>query len=442
MKKLLILVLLATFSLTLFSRNSNIAFAAVTTSTCEINNRPASLTLTPSKNPDNPNLYKLTFKIDSQEPIFDSNKRYKISYLDPRSAGGLGSSSTEDDSPTISQRSLTFDSNNINILDTSTGIESTELLLSPVLYEITGGFDTPLCLFNINLVFGTQSNPTNPSDPNAAPSSCTTSVQYFPAQTTTIPGLDGLRAQVIEKRAPYALLKIEGIEKNPELRRGVKIVDRNNQNKLFADYCYPQDDLINGIVLPNPYGNKYWYSGRYDITVTERCAVWLESPAAQGNPICFDENRPTVLSIGEGKPLLEGDPCVVNGPRKCDKSAPHCVPSGYGENEGICKSKPSIANFCDTKDGYCSTIFGKLYFSPAGFARSTLTFLLSISGGILLIYLIISGYKLMTSQGDPDKIKDAREAVTAAIAGILLIIFSIAILQLVTVDILGLPGFR
>ena len=47
----------------------------------------------------------------------------------------------------------------------------------------------------------------------------------------------------------------------------------------------------------------------------------------------------------------------------------------------------------------------------------------------------------MTSQGDPEKLKDAKEGIIAAIAGILLIIFSLSILQLITTDIIGIPGF-
>ncbi len=73
--------------------------------------------------------------------------------------------------------------------------------------------------------------------------------------------------------------------------------------------------------------------------------------------------------------------------------------------------------------------------------RWILGFVLSISGGILLLLLIINGYKLMVSQGDPEKTKDARDAIISAIAGLLLIIFSLVLIQLITVNILGIPGF-
>jgi hypothetical protein len=66
---------------------------------------------------------------------------------------------------------------------------------------------------------------------------------------------------------------------------------------------------------------------------------------------------------------------------------------------------------------------------------------LSLSGGIVVLLIIASGYRLMTSQGDPEKVKGAREQLTAAIVGLLFIIFSLVILQAITVDIFHIPGF-
>jgi hypothetical protein len=47
----------------------------------------------------------------------------------------------------------------------------------------------------------------------------------------------------------------------------------------------------------------------------------------------------------------------------------------------------------------------------------------------------------MTSQGNPEKVQAAREQLTSAIVGLLFIIFSLAILTIIGVDILKLPGF-
>ncbi len=87
------------------------------------------------------------------------------------------------------------------------------------------------------------------------------------------------------------------------------------------------------------------------------------------------------------------------------------------------------------------TALGFVRTDSNGFTKWLLGFVLSIAGGIVIIIIIVAGYKLMTSQGDPEKIKNARDQLTAAIIGLLFIIFSLAILELITRDILGLPGF-
>lgn len=87
------------------------------------------------------------------------------------------------------------------------------------------------------------------------------------------------------------------------------------------------------------------------------------------------------------------------------------------------------------------TALGTIGTEAPEFVRWVLGFVLGISGGIVLIIIIITGYKLMTSQGDPEKIKNAKDALTAAIVGLLFIIFSLVILQFITADILQLPGF-
>lgn len=88
------------------------------------------------------------------------------------------------------------------------------------------------------------------------------------------------------------------------------------------------------------------------------------------------------------------------------------------------------------------TAFGDISTSPEGFISKVLAIVLSLSGGILLLLLILAGYRLMTSQGDPEKVKEARERVTSAIIGIFFIIFSFVAYQFITSNVLSLPGFK
>lgn len=79
---------------------------------------------------------------------------------------------------------------------------------------------------------------------------------------------------------------------------------------------------------------------------------------------------------------------------------------------------------------------------PVGFIKSIFSVLLSISGGIALILIIYSGYQIMLSQGNAEKVEGAKETLTSAIIGLLFIIFSLVLLQTIGVDILRIPGFE
>jgi len=73
--------------------------------------------------------------------------------------------------------------------------------------------------------------------------------------------------------------------------------------------------------------------------------------------------------------------------------------------------------------------------------KTVFTLLLSISGAIILLIVIRSGYILMISQGNAEKIKEAQDRLTSAVVGLLFLIFSLVILEVIGVDILKIPGF-
>lgn len=67
---------------------------------------------------------------------------------------------------------------------------------------------------------------------------------------------------------------------------------------------------------------------------------------------------------------------------------------------------------------------------------------LGIGGGIAFILLLLGGFQIMTSRGDPNKLKAGQELLTSAIAGLLLLIFSLVILRIIGFDILGIVAFK
>ncbi len=64
-----------------------------------------------------------------------------------------------------------------------------------------------------------------------------------------------------------------------------------------------------------------------------------------------------------------------------------------------------------------------------------------MSGGVALLTFLAAGFIFSTSQGDPKAYGKAKEMMTAAIVGILFVIFSITILQFIGYEILKIPGF-
>ncbi len=64
-----------------------------------------------------------------------------------------------------------------------------------------------------------------------------------------------------------------------------------------------------------------------------------------------------------------------------------------------------------------------------------------IGAGIAFLVIIYAGFIVMTSSGNPERLKAGQELLTSAIAGLLLLIFSVFILKFIGIDILGLCKF-
>lgn len=125
-----------------------------------------------------------------------------------------------------------------------------------------------------------------------------------------------------------------------------------------------------------------------------------------------------------------------------------CVPKNVSDvppNPTTVSSLPPCKHYGDkAKNEGClivDTAFGPIQTDAAGLVQGIFTILLGLSGGVAILLVIAAGYQLMTSQGNPEKVKEGRERLIAAIVGLLFIIFSAAILQIIGVDLLHLPGF-
>ena len=135
--------------------------------------------------------------------------------------------------------------------------------------------------------------------------------------------------------------------------------------------------------------------------------------------------------------------------RNCDDIGDSCCPvmgtytcdGGWVCNGGVCAvnvpGTPHPAT-CATETGIM-TAFGCIRFdSVTTVTKSFLDVGIGIAGGIAFLIIVWAGLTLLTSSGNPEKVKHGQELLTAAIAGLVMIILSIIILRIIGVNILGL----
>lgn len=67
---------------------------------------------------------------------------------------------------------------------------------------------------------------------------------------------------------------------------------------------------------------------------------------------------------------------------------------------------------------------------------------IGIGGGIAFIIMLAAVFMIMTSAGDPKRLQAGQELITSALMGLLLIIFSVFLLQFIGVQVLDIPGFK
>lgn len=135
--------------------------------------------------------------------------------------------------------------------------------------------------------------------------------------------------------------------------------------------------------------------------------------------LCIPAKKPTPTPIGPS-PAPPRLPCS----------------SGWDKNNHLTTNRNDIVS-CHT----VATGLGTIGTDQQSFIKSLFGIILSISGGIALLLIIYGGYQLMTSRGKPEAMDAARDQITAAIIGLLLIIFSLVLLQVIGYDILRIPGF-
>lgn len=181
-----------------------------------------------------------------------------------------------------------------------------------------------------------------------------------------------------------------------------------------------------------------------------------------------------IKSSGGANDLCVGmETCVVNNAIYCCDTSAECstVADSFCSNFGSCKPNSYV---CEQEFGQkncqegekcgkdCSKSTGSLAYSdptclggngidtaigciPVNdtnvFMGWILGWAIGIGGGIAFLLIIYASFMVMTSQGNPERLKAGQELLTSAISGLILLIFSVFILRFIGLDILGLGIF-
>lgn len=146
----------------------------------------------------------------------------------------------------------------------------------------------------------------------------------------------------------------------------------------------------------------------------------------------IDTSKPYCV---KGKPETIGSECRCIDD-KIVKLARLCGPISAGGEKTKCLD-------CVTNGKGVWTGLGCLYTDPSKLIeKNILGFGIGIAGGAAFLCILYAAFLMQTSSGNPERLKKAREYLTNCITGLLLIIFSVLILRLIGLNILGIPGFK
>lgn len=102
----------------------------------------------------------------------------------------------------------------------------------------------------------------------------------------------------------------------------------------------------------------------------------------------------------------------------------------------------AASEWCNTLGTEFNSAIGCIpVFNSEDFLGFLLRWATGIGAGIAFLLIVYGGFMIMTSSGNPDRLKAGQELLTSAISGLILLIFSIFILKVIGIDILGIPGF-
>jgi len=238
---------------------------------------------------------------------------------------------------------------------------------------------------------------------------------------------------------------------NVEMRKSAGDLTTNCGEYISGPMCTKKISLIGQIPTATPTLTSGQQNGEY------RCNSRNPSCPFNEYPICKEavvECSPPGCVVGM---YLKGGGYVYDCAYKTEVSGQGtCGWDTMGNETSNCGKdyypfwcehaggKDCLCIYKDHSPPVCETISTT---TPTDIPLSTpinniLKYSMGIGGIIAFLLIVFGGFQIILSAGNPEKIKAGKEMITSAITGLLLIIFSVFILRLIGVNILGIPGFK
>jgi len=215
--------------------------------------------------------------------------------------------------------------------------------------------------------------------------------------------------------------------------------DINNPDHVES-YCTKAPDT------PNQCPSAEW---RYnpETKLCEGSDIDTQPPKQCDYPKVFDPAQ-GLCCIDSGPTYTECEPSTNTGcdrgyhydedKKLCVENTAH-IPSSETNGDPITLS----AEPCDYNGSKgIKTALGCIPYEPVSLIGWVLRWAIGVGGGIAFLLMAFASYQLMTSAGNPERLKAGQEMFVSAGAGLLFIIFSVFLLQLIGADILQIPGFN
>ncbi len=180
---------------------------------------------------------------------------------------------------------------------------------------------------------------------------------------------------------------------------------------------------------------------------TEDIPITTDADASVAGKCSFEYRvelkLPIPLSIIDNKCKSGYEPNATIIPPSCTCRLPaDVVKAGGAIPTTLCT--PGAANCSSAAGIECAggkgvvTAIGCIHTEPIEFVKDFLKLAMGIAGGIGFLFMLYGVFLMITSAGNPDTLKNGSGIFTNAIIGLLFIIFSLLLLKIIGVDILGL----